>query len=586
MNDNYFFSNNSFEENDDYENNSLFFMNQNQQILPFLNLDNNIHSTSNQNNDNFSINLDNNSIQLKDTSLKENNFNKDFSQISPIPPQNEDESYKQQMQSSNNSNNSNNNINNYLLNNSNSNSSSTKDKSQVKNILNNNNIINENNSQLMFDDYINNKEKNQIDINNIKKEEKEEKVIIAKKRKPRVHLEDLDIDPELIKNKKFQKIGDKVILSKNQIITEDDKKEIRAIRNRISAQKSRDRKKAEYIIIQEKLKYLTNELDKKIKFIQNLEKICCSQCKSKMIELNNKLLEDTDVNNIFISSENKEKENENENEGLVLEEDNSSISGKRNSFIGKISGVLVGLICLVGIVLCIFEGNNNYSKTNFILSDQEQKTLRHLSENTCPNNNLNESYNIIDGKNNITNNNLPLPIESLNKNNFLQMCHDKFTWEIYSNSKKKNEKKTGNLMKKNYNKDSIIDNPFCIETKNIINNNYIINNSSDINNLPIGANNILLNNKISNKIISVFVKDYQALKRYENGKCLSLQEQIEIESKKSEDGCVYLQMIIPRESIKSSFDKNDSYSEYENNFFEIRCKVFAYNNYYDGVASH
>ena len=56
MNDNYFFSNNSFEENDDYENNSLFFMNQNQQLLPFLNLDNNIHSTSNQNNDNFSIN--------------------------------------------------------------------------------------------------------------------------------------------------------------------------------------------------------------------------------------------------------------------------------------------------------------------------------------------------------------------------------------------------------------------------------------------------------------------------------------------------------------------------------------------------
>ena len=584
MNDNYFFSNNSFEENDDYENNSLFFMNQNQQLLPFLNLDNNIHSTSNQNNDNFSINLDNNSIQLKDTSLKENNFNKDFSQISPIPLQNEDESYKQQMQSSNTSN-----INNYILNNSNSNSSSTKDKSQLKNILNNNNIINENNSQLMLGDFTNNKEKNQIDINKIKKEEKEEKNIIAKKRKPRVHLEDLDIDPELIKNKKFQKIGDKVILSKNQIITEDDKKEIRAIRNRISAQKSRDRKKAEYILIQEKVKFLTNELDKKVKFIQNLEKICCSQCKLKIKELNNKLLEDTNINNNlnndFISSENKEKENE--NDGLVLEEDNSSISGKRNSFIGKISGVLVGLICLIGIVVCIFEGNKDHSKTYLFLSNQEQKTLRHLSNNICPNNNFNESYNIIDGKNNITNNNLPLPIESLNKNNFLQMCHDKFTWEIYSNSKKKNEKKAGNLMKKNYNKDSMLDNPFCIDTKNIINNNYIINNSSNINNLPIEANNILLNNKISNKIISVFVKDYQALKRYENGKCLSLQEQIEIESKKSEDGCVYLQMIIPRESIKSSFDKNGSYSEYENNFFEIRCKVFAYNNYYDGnVASH
>ena len=36
----------------------------------------------------------------------------------------------------------------------------------------------------------------------------------------------MDIDPEIIKDKKFEKIGDKVFLSKNKILTEDDKKEI------------------------------------------------------------------------------------------------------------------------------------------------------------------------------------------------------------------------------------------------------------------------------------------------------------------------------------------------------------------------
>ena len=53
-----------------------------------------------------------------------------------------------------------------------------------------------------------------------------------------------------------------------------------------------------------------------------------------------------------------------------------------------------------------------------------------------------------------------------------------------------------------------------------------------------------------------------------------MQEQIETEAKNSEDGCVYLQMIIPKETMKC----NGTYSEFENNFFEIRCKIFAFNN--------
>ena len=136
-------------------------------------------------------------------------------------------------------------------------------------------------------------------------------------------------------------------------------------------------------------------------------------------------------------------------------------------------------------------------------------------------------------------------------------------------------------MRKRNLKDPILDNTVCIDSNNIENKKYsIVNDSKLINNLPINANNVILNDNLSNKIISIYVKDYEALKRYVNGRSLPLQEQIENEAKNSEDGCVYLQLIIPKEAIKSSFDKSGTYSEYENDFFEIRCKIFAYNNYY------
>ena len=67
-------------------------------------------------------------------------------------------------------------------------------------------------------------------------------------------MKDLGLDPEKIKDKKFETIGDKVFLSKNKILTEEDKKEVRAIRNRISAQKRRDKKKAEFSLFKKKIK--------------------------------------------------------------------------------------------------------------------------------------------------------------------------------------------------------------------------------------------------------------------------------------------------------------------------------------------
>ena len=107
----------------------------------------------------------------------------------------------------------------------------------------------------------------------------------GKKRKQRIHLEDLDIDPEIIKYKKYQTIGDKVITSKNSKITDLDRKEIRAIRNRISAQKSRDRKKAEFNELQRKVKYYEDFIKKQNLLIKDFERLSCSECRSKLIEI-------------------------------------------------------------------------------------------------------------------------------------------------------------------------------------------------------------------------------------------------------------------------------------------------------------
>ena len=583
-----FFSNNSYGDfniNDDE--NSLFFINQN-------------------NDDNFSLKLENNPFQMH------NYIEKDLSLISPIPIPNfgnDSESYKQQ----NNINSNNSNSNNA------SNSSITKDKSLLKKMENNNidiNIINNNTNPIINldeDKDINNNQKDNIDDNNNKK-------LLEKKRRPRKYLEDLNIDPEIIKEKRFIKIGDKVIRSKNQIITDEDRKEIRAIRNRVSAKKSRDKKKVEFINLIQKIELLTKQIEEKNLIINKYEKICCMQCKLKMAKINAKILEeDHNINNINMpveyNAENdkkkkdfqkneipldkKVKENKNnEKEELILEEQ-SFFSDKNNSFMGKISGFLIGIVvCLIGIVFCLYGGSvivNNRNNVNKEYQFSNSGTLRNLARNIDidDNENINEDIdnnidnNVNNNNNEIgNNNNAPVPIDTIT-NNFMQMCHDKFTWEIYTNLKNKKQQKNGNFLQKRNNKDLFLDKSICLENDNILNNNYIINNSSFYNNLPIEADNIFTNSNLSNKIISVFVKDYEALKRYVNGTSLPLQEQIETEAKNSEDGCVYLQMIIPRENSKNNFDNNDNYSDYNNGFFEIRCKIIAYNNYYDKfVANH
>ena len=390
----------------------------------------------------------------------------------------------------------------------------------------------------------------------------------GKKRKQRIHLEDLDIDPEIIKYKKYQTIGDKVITSKNKKITDLDRKEIRAIRNRISAQKSRDRKKAEFNELQKKVKFYEDFIKKQNLLIKDFERLSCSECRSKLIEI--KL-------NISLDQNDMDKEY------LVLDEDISFFSSdKKNntSLLTKLTGTLITFVCIIGVIFCFLQGGYNtnlikYSNNiNNLHKLNENLQIRKLSESEVVENNSNDNLKI-------KNENVLLPINKElmdNSINQLRLYHDRFGFEIYSYLEKKNKEKNGFLMKKQlYNQNNNYNG--CIETKNIEHNNYIIDENSLKNTLPIEANNIIIDNNLSHKIISLFVKDYHTLNRYINGKSLTLQEQIEIEAKNSEDGCVYLQMIIP--NYKNDDDNTTLNSEYKNSFFEIRCKIFAYNNYYE-----
>ena len=397
----------------------------------------------------------------------------------------------------------------------------------------------------------------------INEDKGKKEAITGKKRKQRIHLEDLNIDPEIIKCKRYQTIGDKVITSKNSKITDLDRKEIRAIRNRISAQKSRDRKKAEFNELQMKVKYYEELTKKHISIIKDFERISCSECRNKLEEIKlNKSLDQNDMDKEF----------------LVLDEDISFFSSdKKGSILTKLTGALITLVCLIGIVLCFNQGGiiKNLTK-NTTIKDlnklNEKFTLRKLNEESIENSD--NSNIIINDENEL----LPINTEVLNNNiNQLQLYHDRFGIEIDSYLKKRKKEKYGFLMKKqlyNQNNDSV-----CIETKNIEHNNYIIDNNSMKNTYPVEAKNMIIDNNLSHKIISLFVKDYNTLNRYINGKNLTLQEQIEIEAKNSEDGCVYLQMIIPNYDNKE--DNKTFNSEYKNSFFEIRCKIFAYNNYYE-----
>ena len=386
----------------------------------------------------------------------------------------------------------------------------------------------------------------------------EENLLMNKKRKStRIHLEDLNIDPKLIEKQSYQKIGDKVITSKTKM-TEDDKKEVKALRNRISAQKNRDRKKAEFINLVEETRILKMKLQLKDLIIKKYKENVCSSCK-KILE---KIDEEFSENNINFKEDNKEC--------LTLEE-NNTIFNKFSSNFGKFAGVFIGLVCIIGIIFCVFQSRYYFSTSIPEISrvNDDKTTIRHLS-----NNEQNLDHESIKK-------NVPMPtkkkIAEYEKYiNHIEMCHNKFLFDAYSSKNDKSKQKIGFLTNKKFYKDT---GSICLDSTSIGYNNY--NLEDDCYALPKMTDNINLNNDISDKVITVFINDYETITIEKNGRYLTLQEQIELEAKKSNDGRVYMQIVIPnyeseenQPQNENNINKNDAKS-----YFEIRCKILEINNY-------
>ena len=384
-----------------------------------------------------------------------------------------------------------------------------------------------------------------------------------KRRTPRIHLEDLNIDPKLAEKQSYQIIGDKVITSKNKM-SEDDRNEVKAIRNRISAQKSRDRKKAEFINLLEEVRILKMKLAIKDHIIKKYKELACTSCK-KIFEKIDEEFSDKIIN---FNDDNKEY--------LTLEE-NNTIFKKLSSNFGKLTSAMIGLVCLIGIIFCVFKSGYNFSTNISEISNNydDEPTIRHLSINEQNLTNKTE------------NKNLPMPVrtnltEYEKYLNTMQMCHKKFVYDV-SSEKNKPKQKNGFLVNKKHYKDN---GSVCLNPKSIPHHNYILENVCDA--IPVENDNTDLNKKLSCKIISMFIKDYYALKGETNEKDLSIQEQIEIEAKKSDDGFVYIQMIFPdNKAEEKQIDfKNDNktFTNDNKSYFEIRCKILETNNYNSKTA--
>ena len=389
----------------------------------------------------------------------------------------------------------------------------------------------------------------------------DENLLMNKKRRSsRIHLEDLDIDPKLIEKQSYQTIGDKVITSKKKL-TEDDKKEIRAIRNRISAQKNRNRKKEEYINMLEEIKILKTKITLQNLLIKKYKEVACTSCQKKF----EKIDEEFAKNYINFKEDDKEF--------LTLEE-NNTIFNKLSINLAKLTTALIGLVWLIGIIFCVFQTSYNFSKTILEIENSHDKiTLRQLSNHEQKSNNESENKNIpISKKKNFT------AYEKYFST--IQMCHNKFVYDAYGSYKTKNKKqKNVFLMNKKYyeNNESI-----CLDSTNIKHNYYVLDKEF-MNTLPVKTEIFDFNNKLSNKIISMLVKDYDTLKRVKNGKDLSFQEQIESEAKKSDDGCVYIQIIVPKFETEESQIRfgnyNKTYIKDPKSYFEVRCKIMQINSY-------
>jgi hypothetical protein len=334
------------------------------------------------------------------------------------------------------------------------------------------------------------------------------------------------------------------------------KKELKMLRNRLSAQRSRDRKKKEF----DELKTLTknllteneklkNEILQKDSIINKLKDILKNLCPNCL---------DLIKNNNFISINTNNNNNNNSDESIPIISDNISTTSNNSSSsnrIGKLS-LLTGLIALI----CIFgtmklNNNNNIFKIEKVY------------------NNNNRFFN---PRNLITN----FVEKSLNGNEYKQLTYDNKTFnddsknkqiqvpfDIQKNyeirNKKNKEKKNTNLVPINY---------YNNEIDNNIKNYYKYVNK----NLPtLFCNNLILENKKFYKA-EEFINNL--FKNKENDKNFAISN-LRIEkhpsiSFKGKEEDIFIDLIIPiNNCINSTNEITNSSSENED-YYKVSCKIF------------
>jgi hypothetical protein len=381
---------------------------------------------------------------------------------------------------------------------------------------------------------------------------------MLEKKTNRNNNEKIPLKEEINKNSKN---NNKISKNNNLNINEIDKnnlskKELKMLRNRLSAQRSRDRKKKEF----DELKTLTqnllteneklkNEILQKNSIINNLKNILKNLCPNCL---------DLIKNNNFISINTNNNNNNNSDESIPIISDNISTTSNNSSSsnrIGKLS-LLTGLIALI----CIFgtiklNNNNNIFKIEKVY------------------NNNNRFFN---PRNLITN----FVEKSLNGNEYKQLTYDnknnnddsknkqiQVPFDIQKNyeirNKKNKEKNNTNLVPINY---------YNNEIDNNIKNYYKYVNK----NLPtLFCNNLILENKFykAEEFINNLFKNKENDKAISN---LRIEKHPSISFKGKEDD-MFIDLIIPINNCFNSTNEitNNCNSSSENeDYYKVSCKIF------------
>lgn len=329
---------------------------------------------------------------------------------------------------------------------------------------------------------------------------------------------------ELNQEKKYIIIDDKVIrLSKSLTLKE--KKEIKTIRNRISAQKSRDNKKLEFEELKKENKRLKDLVKEQQDIIDELERrrVICDRCRSTTSSTSNS------------------------DSTYYISQSNSPQTSPHSLFIGS--------ICLVGVflLLMLFGGahqrNSNHHNLKFtpriLLSNPDES----LSDNMILSV-LNEKY--------------PVGHSSMTKEelNHIYRLRENFLINIYKSiypNQSKNFLSENTLpIKYHY--------PACVN-KVIVNDNTKVRVKSENNTLPIHSNGNFVVDEFKKHVQSLYIKDYIAIN------FLNDQTSFEdiLNSPTKEDECSYLHILFP--GVK----KDEIEYKERPLYYEVGCKILEIN---------